>query len=372
MKTMNTALAISAALLAVTQGYSSDWNFYGSVRAGTFGQSVVDTGSNGTTTNSKSYSLQGNSRFGAKVAPDSTISGQVEYGVKSVLTSAAGATASVPSLRLLYGTWKINNDVSLQLGQNWSIIDFEKSNQVFNADNDLESEGAITELRVQQVRLTAYGFKLAFVPGSQTAITATKTLSYATRPDNLPKVEAAYDYPIGPAHIGIAAAYNGYTLDRQNPISGGYKNNYDVSNYLGVLDFGVKTNVVNFNASAGYVVNGTEFGLTTTNPYKAAVDSTGKLVDATSFLGYADVNAPLGMVVPEAGVGVEAHSQDMYGKTSSDTRITAYLQAGITPVKHFSFTPEVGVIVESLKPAGGSSYDKPTTYYYGAKTQIDF
>lgn len=389
MKALNHVLAISTALLATTQAYSSDWNFYGSARASTFGQTVVDTGTNGKSTNSKSYTLQGNSLFGAKVAQDSTLSGQVEYGLKGVVTNATtNATTTAPVLRLLYGEWKISKSVAFLLGQNWSVINFKKSNQVWNSDNDLQGEGAITELRVPQARLTAYGVKLAFVPSTQAAISVNKTLGFATRPDNLPKAELAYDYPIGPFHVGVAGAYNGYTLDAVNPTIAGattspatagyinavgkYKKTYDVSNVVSVLDFGFKSKVVSVNASASYIINGNEFGLVTTNPYKAYIDTTGKLVDAKSFIAYAEISAPFEFVTPELGFGIEAHGEDFYGKLASDTRVTMYLQAAISPVKNISFTPEIGLIKESQNAASGKTYDKADLYYYGAKTQIDF
>ena len=77
-------------------------------------------------------------------------------------------------------------------------------------------------------------------------------------------------------------------------------------------------------------------------------------------------------MTPELGFGVEAHGLDYYGKLASDTRVTVYLQAAVTPVKNFIFTPEVGLVNENLNAAGGKPYDKPSIYYYGAKTQINF
>jgi len=374
---MKKIIAITAALLAASQAYSSDWSFYGSARAGTFGQTVVDTGSNGKSTNSKSYVLQGNSRFGANVVADSNVSGKIEYGLASVFTGPT-STTTTPSLRLLYGKWKINSDVSLTLGQAWSIINYINSNQIWGGDNNLLAEGGISLLREKQLTLSAHGFNLSFVPGAQAAISVSTALNYATRNDNLPKVEAAYDYAIGPAHIGVGAAYNGYSLDAVNAAKqiirgpGKYSTSYDISNYLGVVDFGFKSSVINVNASAGYIVNGNEIGLITTNPFKAYVDTTGKLINATTINGYIDANATFGIVTPELGVGVESHSQDFYGKSATDTRITVYLQASIAPVKRVTFVPEVGLTTESLKPAGGKSYDLPNVFYYGAKSQIDF
>jgi hypothetical protein len=373
---MNKSLILSAfALVAAPVLAAPEWSFYGSARVSTFGEAVIDTGDADTKT-SNYYKFQPNSRFGA-TAKDGELGGTFEVGYGAVVTDAAtGKTTDAIVLRKLFGTWQINQDLALLLGQDFTPIYFAANNQVWGGDNNLGKQGAIGSGRLPQARLSGYGAKLALLNGKQTTIKAGRdadTTSYVARPANTPKVELTYDHVLGNAHVGIGLGYNGYKLDAATLPNSNYESAYAVTNFVGALDFGFKSDAVKINASAGYALNGNEYGLTIGNPFKAYIDAEGELVNTSSVLGFLNVNIPISeAVTPELGAGLENHSQDFGDETATDTRITLYGQVTLAPAKKVAFIPEFGAILESGTDKAGESYDKPTIVYYGVKSQISF
>lgn len=372
---MKKSLVLSAFALVAAPVIGADWSFYGSARVTTFGEAVIDTG-DGETQTSNYYKLQPNSRFGA-TAKDGDLGGTFEVGVGSVVSDAAtGAKTDAIVIRKLFGTLKISDNVSVLLGQDFTPINFANNNQVWGGDNNLYKQGAISEGRLPQIRVTALGANVALLSGKQSNIKAgsgADTASYTTRPANTPKIELAYDKVLGNLHIGGGAGFNRYKLTGRTVLNSSYEPSYAVNSFVAALDAGFKTDAVKINASAGYAQNGVDYGLAIGNPFKARIDSKGELVNTSSILGYANVNLPISaLVAPEIGVGFENHSQEFGDETASLTRISVYGQTTITPFKKVAIVPEVGVRLESGKDKAGESYDNPTFAYYGAKTQISF
>lgn len=361
---MNKKLALSAtlALVAVSQGFSTTPDFYASARFAAYGESVIDTGDAKNVT-STSYFLQPNSRFGAKLSSaDSTVSGQFELGFNS------GKGVLTP--RLLYGTVKFNPNVSLLIGQNWSIITYSNNNQVWGVDNDLEAQGAIVEGRVPQVTLKVKNLQISLVPG-KTRDQKSGTVSYTAKTATAPKVELAYDHSFGAAHLGGALGYYGYGIETDSA-KGDLKDAYHVNSFVGVLDFGY-TGKVNLAASAGYTLNGSDFGISLGRPFSAYVDSKGEVKNSSSILAYAALNIPVNEKInPEIGSGVEINKIPTGDKTSSNSHVTIYANTTINPVKHLSLVPEVGTVFEKADPTGDKSVKAPTFLYYGLKAQVNF
>lgn len=372
---MNKALILSAAAIVAAPVLAADWSFYGSARVSTFGEAVIDTG-DGDTKTSNSYKFQNNSRFGASVK-DAHLGGTFEAGYASVITNAStGKTTDAIVLRKLFGTWQINDTYQLLIGQDFTPINYANSNQVWGGDNNLYGQGATTEGRLPQIRLSGHGAQVALLNGKQTAIKAgsgTDTTTYAARPANTPKAELTFDQALGSAHVGIGLGFNRYKIDATKALGGDYEYSYAVNNFVGALDAGYKNDLLKVAASLGYALNSNEYGLAANNPFKARIDGEGELVNSSSILAYltASVNATAA-IVPEVGAGFENHSQEFGDETASATRLAFYGQVSLSPAKKVAFIPEVGTILESGKDKNGDSFDKPTIVYYGVKSSISF
>lgn len=349
-----------AFLLSTTAVTAADWSLYGSARVGTWGVATLDKGDrpNTNTDLQSAYYLQKNARFGAKVQ-DGEVGGLFEAGNKD----------NVVTLRKLYGTWAINPDLMLLIGQDYSAIDYETSAQAYDNDNAMSKFGAITAGRRPQMKLMGYGVKLSLMDANRPTIEIDADNEYVPGPGNRPKIEVSYDKAIGSMHIGAGAGYNGYVLETEAAPEG-FKDEYTVHCFVAAVDFGMKAGSIGINASAGYAQNGLEYGLQTGSKYAVGIDAQGDIVNTATILGYLDLNMAVSdKVTPEIGVGFENHDQD----GTKDTRIATYAQVAFAPVpKKVLFVPEVGLMMESTEPDGGSSITEPTYMYFGMKSQINF
>lgn len=168
---------------------AADWSFYGSGRFTTFRNTWTGDGSSAMD-NTNDVGVQSNSRFGAKASDTARkVSGVVEVGYGD-----GGAIVS----RRLFGVWKPTPDMSVLVGKEWSLINFNHSNQAWKQDNLMYGQGAFSESRVDQLRFTAYGASLAVVKANNPTQTFSATytkgtkdttvkISYAAAADNPPR-----------------------------------------------------------------------------------------------------------------------------------------------------------------------------------------
>lgn len=366
---MNKGIFLAGLALASSSLWAADWNFYGSVRLSTFGEALLDTG-DADTEFSNYYRMQPNSRLGANVK-DGAITATFEAGIGPVAKASGGSTDALV-LRRLFASWQVNPDLAVLAGQEYTLIHYTANNQVWGNDNNLGKQGAIDEAREPQLRISAYGAQLALISGKQSPIEVRDGLSYEARPSNIPKVELNYSHAMGPLNLGAALGYNRYRLDAVGS-RGLYDAAYTLQNFVGVLDLGFKNSALSAHASAGFALNGAEYGLAISSPFKAYLDNSGEVVSSTSWMGFANMQVPIGAyVAPEAGVGLERHGQEFGHEDASLTRLSAYVQTSIYPVKNVTLVPEVGIRLESGTDKQGEDFDNPTLLYYGAKSQINF
>lgn len=343
------------ALLASQAVYSAaDWSFYGSGRFTTFRNTWTGDGSSALD-NSNDIGVQSNSRFGAK-ANDTVrkVSGVFEVGYGD-----GGAIVS----RRLFGTWKPTRDIAVLVGKEWSLINFNHSNQAWKQDNLMYGQGAISESRVDQVRLTAHGASVALVKGNYTTISG-----YTVAADNPPKVEAAYAAGFGPFEISIGGGWNGYTVVTSTPKDKA-ESMYDIASYVVGGEVGVKLEPVKIYAVFGASQNPKEYGLKVATPSVCAahVDKDGAFQDDMALMGNLIASGTVGRFTPEVGLGMESHSNG----DASGMILAGYLQLGIALAKGISFVPETGMVMTTVDD-GTTSTDQPTLVYFGAKSQIDF
>lgn len=350
---------LAALILAASQmALAADWSFYGSARFTTFrntwqGDAATNIG------DSNMVGVQNNSRFGAKVSDTAKkVSGLVELGFNDGNSIRA---------RRLFGVWDATPNISVLVGQEWSLINFNHSNQVWNSDNLMYGQGAFTETRVEQVRVTAYGASVALVKGG-TASMSTAGGNYTATSDNPPKIEAAYTTKVGAVELAVGGGWYGYTVMSLAP-KGKNKDNYDIASFVAAADLGTKIDVVGIGASFGFAQNPAEFGLKHSTPKVCRVspDAAGDLQNDQALIGSLIVNAKLGRYTPEIGLGLESHAKDK----ASALQMASYLQVSVALAKGVSIVPEVGMVTGSVDN-GTTKDDMPTLAYFGAKSQISF
>jgi len=209
---------------------SGEWNFYGSARFATFyvqQSGDVPTNPNNVADTDLEWNLRGNSRIGA-IVESGAVGGRFEYG-------ASGGNAN---LRLLYGTWDFGWG-SLLVGQNFTPITSNFSNQVIFTDQTLYNIGDPFAGRQPQLKLIMGEFQLALIQPNipentvlETSLTGTTgdVVNTTTVPEDfglattgaerlaldsdvvLPKIEIAYKHQWNKLHVRLKAGYQTYDL----------------------------------------------------------------------------------------------------------------------------------------------------------------
>ena len=337
---MKKLIGMIAALAMITgSAYAADWNFYGSARVSTF---VTDADSTDNT--SFAEGLQGNSRIGAKVKANDSVSGRFEYG-------ASGGKANV---RLLYGTWNFGAG-ALTVGQDYTPMNAFYSNQVYAGDADLLAQGGIYSGRKAQVALKFGGFEIAAVQTQSDAL----GLTDPTIETNFPGVEMAYKTKFNNIGLFLTAGYNTYEI-----------NELDVDTWI--VGAGAKADFGSIYL-AGNIYTGQNAGHMIAididndgkwNDGKAKVAG-GKVVDndALGFILVAGYKAN-DMFTFEAGYGY-AKTEFDEAASDDDTATAYYLQSVITLAPGVYVIPEIGVV-------DGEDAGEEKNTYYGAKWQINF
>jgi len=331
---------------------AADWSFYGSARMYTFTNDYSEemTGLDGGDED-LSWFLQGNSRIGANVKAGD-ISGRFEYG-------------SGPNLRLLYGSWNFGAG-SLTVGQDYSPIDTFISNQQgpahWGGDIDGLPWGGIYDGRTAQIKLKVGGFQIALVEPRVVSIMATTDTD-----TSIPKIEACYNFKVGPLGLKVLAAMN-----KHEDIVGNDK--YDIdSNILGLMakfaagPFSIAGNV--FKAK-----NPGNFGLLQDNLVTTAalVGNDVEDVDSLGFLLVAGFKIN-DMFTLEGGYGNLSNEWEVSGNKTEAETSSYYIQAVITLAKGFFLVPEYGKVdYHHLRITGAPDVDLGQVSYWGTKWQINF
>ena len=183
---------------------AAEWKFYGSARFAFFyiqQSGAVPTNATNVADGDLDWALQGNSRIGA-VVESGAVGGRFEFG-------ASGGNAN---LRHLYGTWNYGKGLLL-VGQNWTPITSQISNQVVFTDQALYNIGDPYAGRQPQLKWETGQFQLALiepniVPGSEIV----GSTHNADTDSLIPKIEIAYRHAWDNSHVRLVAGYQTYDL----------------------------------------------------------------------------------------------------------------------------------------------------------------
>ena len=215
---------VFAALMLAAPAMAADWSFFGSERMATyynykdFGDTQVAGQDNDAGT---LWFFQGNSRFGAKVKADK-VSGYIELATQASSTDSAGDGGV--NTRRAYGVWQFADNASLKVGKDYSpVTDNNMSNQVFDADNNLEGNGLFYGRRPSYIGLYLGGFEFAALtpaygqnPGTTQGTSPNLNgVQGATNGDPdayLPKFEAAYQWKFDAGYIRPFGGFQYYKI----------------------------------------------------------------------------------------------------------------------------------------------------------------
>ncbi|MEE4362841.1 MAG: hypothetical protein V2J08_02855 [Desulfotignum sp.] len=337
------AIVIGLVTVFATSALAAEWGFYGSARVATF---QVDLETPTSDTDNFSLSLQSNARIGANVTVSDTLSGNFEYG-------ASGGNVN---LRNLYGEWDFGAG-KLLVGQTYAPMNWFYSNQVFDADNDLNAQGFIYSGREPMVKLTFGTFQIALVEPDPDDLGTGFTSEV-----KIPAIEACYTWTHDFITLEAAGGYHSYELSK-----GGVT--YDIDSHVlaagAMLHFGAAF----FNAAVftgrnvGNLIGLSVDGDNAWDDGFAAISGT-RVLDNDS-MGYALVVGYKidDMFTCEAGYGYAQSDIDTY---AGEDDMQAYY-ANVT----INLAPGVFVVPEIGRFDGKESGDAETTYY-GAKWQINF
>jgi len=376
------ALTILALLMAPVCALAAEWNMYGSARMELFYTSIdkesidnywVGKGGDGVNDDTDlQMSLVPNSRIGANVKTSDAVSGRFEYGTGV-------------NVRLLYGDWNFGSG-TLRVGQDYTPISGATSNQVVDVDDNLNSVGAVDDIRTPQIKLIMGGLQAALITNQGSATSSFSGAGYTGTDIVLPKIEVSYEFANDMMSIMPFAGYQSFDVET----TGANQSSKSISSYLvgvhGRFNFGPAY----VNASGHWAQNAGDFGLfergvasATVSPIvfsqSVAAASYAQLngtsvEDATSYGAALVVGFKASdMVSIEGGVGmVKNEVKDSTGTKIKDDTICYYVNAPITLAPGVQIVPEIGAFNFGDYEVGGTKTSEGQRVYYGAKFQIDF
>lgn len=328
---------------------AADWSFYGSARMSTF---MVDDSEEASGTgfddDDLTWTLQGNSRIGAKVKAGD-ISGQFEYG-------------SGPNLRILYGAWNFGAG-TLLVGQTYTPVNIFKSNQVYNGDIDMLWTGGVYHGRRPMLQVAMGGFKVALVEPNVAIPPVLAGLANDTD-TSVPGLEASFGFDVGPVALQIVGGYQTYEVVAPND------EGVDIDSYIVGVGFTIGLGPLYFKGDLYTGQNLGQYGMLQLGADDVGFDLADQEiidVDSTGWLLVVGFKVS-DMFSLEAGYGANSHELDVAGADSDDTS-AYYIQATINLAKGCFIVPEIGKI-DYEDDAGGN--DQGDTTYWGAKWQINF
>jgi hypothetical protein len=315
------------------------------------------------------WDFQTNSRLGARVKADK-VSGLVELALKGT----DGGDLDVATRRA-YGVWNFSEKAALKVGKDYSPVSQQFSNQVFNADDDMEGSGAFHGRRPGGLTLIIGGLELAFL--TNPLKTSTGQFPANSDPDyNLPKVEARYALKLDNFQITPFGGFNYFQISDTSATraAGTLDDSADIVSYVGGLN-------VKANLGAFYVTLEGAYGQNWSNAnwkngYNDVTASQATLKNANGGTNDA-ISYMLGGVAGmqltehlkfELGAGYRNDDPDTPGSDNDDFW-QGYVQAVITLAPGVYLVPEVGY-QDFMDDAAGE--DEGYDWYAGAKWQIDF
>jgi len=360
MKKLFIFFVAAAMIVAFTVPAAADWNFYGHARVATWSDDISEEASGtGFDDTDTAWNLQGNARIGANVETGD-IKGRFEYGTGV-------------NLRLLYGDWNFGAG-TFRVGQFYTPTTYFYSNQVHGTDDGLFAVGNPYGGRLPGLQLAFGGFKIAFLSpnASGTDVVAADTDT------TLPKIEASFKLPLGPASLDFYGGYNAY--DEVD----GLDNNEGVSAYIvgmgGTVNAGPATIAFRIYTAENPKVYG--FGSATDTQLGVTLPGLGLETawDGTDFNDWDELGGCLVVgfkasdaLSLEGGVGYQADELKIVGLTVETEVIAYYVQAKITLADNFFIVPEIGGYdYGDVEITGVPDTKLGDSFYFGAKWEMRF
>lgn len=380
----------------------ADWAFYGSVRMWTswedwdanaptqtnFGAPGTKRSGNyavGTSNFDDSdlwWGMQYNARIGANVKWGN-VAGRFEYGHLNVEGSPTGGDTA--HVRLLYGDWNFGPGV-LRIGQDYTPYFFTISQQCGPSGGDCSGIGfgSLYGGRQDQIKLIMGGFQVALIEPKVAAPSSTAAANDTDK--TIPKIEASYNFNLGPANIFIAGGYN--TIDAVYVV-GGVEREISVDSWgLGV---GARVPFGPFyvNAAFQYLENPGSYGFGQNAPVfitSLAGDSNPANQDSTEDISVWTGALTVGFNVTstmnfEGGIFMVNGSGDTtafvggapFGVDADVTLWAYYIMMNWSPAKNVFISPEIGIVdFGDAEIDGRADIDLGDMFYVGIKWMINF
>jgi len=379
----------------------ADWAFYGSVRMWTSWEDWdqdapnVNFGAPGTK-RSGSYAvgtskfddsdlwwgMQYNARIGANVKWGN-VGGRFEYG--HLNTEGSGTGADTAHVRLLYGDWNFGPGV-LRVGQDYTPYFYTISQQCGPSGGDCSGIGfgSLYSGRQDQIKLIFGGFQVALIEPKVAAPTATAAPNDTDR--MFPKIEASYNFNLGPANIFIGGGYN--TFDAVYVVGGAEK---EISVDSWGIGIGAKIPIGPFyiNTAWQYLQNPGSYGFGQNAPvFVTSLAGNSNPVDQDST---EDITVWTGALTAgfnltstfniEGGVFMVNGSGDTtqfvggapFGAGADVTLWAYYLMANWSPAKNVFISPEIGLVdFGDAEIDGREDTSLGDMWYVGIKWMINF
>jgi len=336
---------------------AADWNFFGSARMTTFVE-IDDPPEPADSDTDTTWTLQGNSRFGANVKAGD-IGGGLEIGIKG------DADGNGLYTRKLFGTYTFG-DSQILVGQTYTPVSgMFYSNQVWGGDNDLLNCGQAYAGRRPMLRYKINGFQVALVQPNAGAV---GSLPAGGDTDVLlPKFEMKYHMKQETFFMDIYAGAQTFSVEYKGTNN---DTDYDVTSYVAGIGGGADFGPAFVKANVYYAVNGGTFGLAALgkdDPYYDATTDDIIDVDTLGAMGVVGVKAGDTATI-EAGVGYIQNEYDV-DDSNKDDAMSVYLNCTINIAPGFFVVPEVGYFDYGKDHA---DQDEGKMTYVGAKWQINF
>lgn len=362
---MKKLIAIFAVLLIAAPALAQDWSFYGSARMNTWWdhrdyKDVVPAAlGDQDDDDDLQWDFASNSRLGARVKADK-VSGRIELALPSSNTHDGNVQT-----RLMYGTWKFADNMSLKVGKDYTPVSQFISTQTFYEDLGLLGIGTTYGRRPGQIGLQIGGFELALIQPN-----STNTFAGGDTDEWLPKIEAGFRMSAGMFSFGVMG---GFQTFRVEDVGGAVTDDIDITSYILGADVGVNIGAFYVKAGGSWGQNWTnarwnDLAFTSNANAGAALKGGDDTDDCMSWMASLMVGFKFSSELAfEVGAGYRSDDND--AADNEDEAWSAYVNATITLAKGVYLVPEVGYF-DYMDDVNGD--DQGYEWYAGLKWQIDF
>ena len=366
MKKLLVVIAVVA--LFAAPAAAVDWNFYGSARMATFYTSQdFGDGTNAAGTDDSDdglrWEMQSNSRLGARVKGE-TVSGRVELSTFGV-DGDDGAVGT----RLLYGDWNFGAG-SLRVGKSYSPTSQFISTQAFDGDLGLLGIGTFYGRRPAGLTLSFGGLRVALLDPE----TVDDLGTGGDIDSYFPKVEVGWGMAFDAFNFNLMGGVQHYTIEDVASLTNpGSTDDVDVTSWVIGADAGFSFGPAYVKGAVSLSQNPSQYNALVYAYAAPAVWDGDDDTDDTDLIMAALVAGfkMSDMVAFEVGGGIADYDTDCAG--CDDTNPWAvYGNATVQLAPGVWIIPEAGYFDFDNAPVDISDNDAGSSFYIGAKWQLDF